>query len=348
MTLMDMAKHMKSIILPEALEMYAINPILEGVSDEKSIRAGVLAFREFLHQLCGVLITDGDLYDYRKKVEDEHRSAAYANFPFIDNVKRLLLNIGIYGELTDDEQALICGNDIFNHKLSTVKNIDCLRFLTDCGISIDGIDLTQKKIKLLAVETVKISYSDNPTVLLGMKVMAIAEFKLREHRYHNILMRCDYRAIKTDESDVVFILKDIIKTLSDDVQNFVLQLHQLYQLHLDKGLKCAEKIWGSWIKVRYFRGKKEIWAVNTSVNRGLELTIKADNAHKYATEIEKLPLTLQEIIAMGHGCGRKRDTIGYCDAGCEGLRIPLDDSVLEIGDGINAWLDLELSCLRRK
>ncbi|MDF2989457.1 MAG: hypothetical protein K0R50_4967, partial [Eubacterium sp.] len=56
------------------------------------------------------------------------------------------------------------------------------------------------------------------------------------------------------------------------------------------------------------------------------------------------PPILQELIAKGYGCGRKRE-IGHCDGGCRGLPISLDDSVLDIRNDIETWFDQELSCL---
>jgi len=344
-TLGDMAKHIKSIILPETLEAYSINPMFEGVSHEESIREGIFAFRAFLLRFCDVLIAEGDLYDKPKKAADEHLSAIYYNFPFLDNVKKLLLSIGVNGILTEDAGALIAGNDIFNTKLSTVKNIECLQFLTTCGMRFDGIDLNAKRQKLSEIEALVISYPDNPAMLIGLKVMAIAEKELGTNLSHNVLMRCDYRVLSDGKIDALSALKETIEPLSANIQDFVLRLHQL---HLDKGLNCTVEVRGFWKKVKYSRGRKEVWGINTSLNCGYELTVKAQNTHKYADVIMGFPMALQELIAKGYGCGRKRSGIGKCDAGCEGLRIPLDDSVLDISDGIEIWLGQELSGLRRR
>jgi len=37
----------------------------------------------------------------------------------------------------------------------------------------------------------------------------------------------------------------------------------------------------------------------------------------------------------------KKTNIGYCNSGCEGLQIPLNDSILAISDDIKTWFDLE-------
>lgn len=342
----DMAKHIKSIVLPETLEAYSINSIFADVSNEKDIKEGVLAFRTFLHRLYDVLIAESDSLDNPKKIADakEHRSAIYYNFPFLDNVKALLLNIGVHGVLADDAQSLMAGSNIFNAKKSVAQSMECLRFLTDCGIRIDGIDPAQKRLKLSEIETIIITYPDNPAMLTGLKVMAMAEIKLGTKLNQNVLMRCDCRVLKNEETDVLSILEEIIKPLSANVRDFVLRLHQL---HLDKGLTCAVEIRGFWIKIKYSYKKKEIWGINASLNNGFEITVKADNTQKYADTIAKFPFALQELIAKGYGCGRKRSVGGTCDAGCEGLRIPLNDSVLHISDGIETWFDQEVSCLRK-
>ncbi|MCL2592557.1 MAG: hypothetical protein FWD82_04245 [Defluviitaleaceae bacterium] len=344
-TLKDMAKHLNNIILPEPLEIYITKPIFEDIANSEKIHEGVLAFRAFLHRFCDVLIAEGDLYDDSKKKTDEHLSAIAYKLPFFDNVKRLLFNIGVYGELKEDATALVMRNNIFNHKLSVVKNIECLRFLTTCGLRFDGIDLNEKRQKLSEIETVIISYPDNPEMIMGLKVMAIAEKEIGTNLNHNILMRCDYRVIKNDETPVIFVLNHIMKPLSASIQDFVLKLHQL---HIDNGLNCTVDVRGFWIKIKYSRGKKEIWGINTSLNRGFEITVKADNVHKYAEAILKFPLVLQGIIARGHGCGKKRGISETCDAGCEGLRIPLDASILDISDGIVTWFEQELLCFRKK
>ena len=142
-----MAKHLKNVITSEIPETYAINPMFENISNEENIREGVLVFRNFLYQLCDVLIVEGDLYDNHKKnahvFDDRVTISVY--FPFLHNVKCLLLNIGFHGVLTESSQSLTVGNNIFDTKIPVSKSIECLRFLTDCGILIDGINLNDKK-----------------------------------------------------------------------------------------------------------------------------------------------------------------------------------------------------------
>jgi hypothetical protein len=352
-TLKDMAKHLKNVITSEIPETYAINPMFENISNEEDIRQGVLAFRNFLYQLCDILIVEGDSYDNHKKNahEFDDRVTISVYFPFLHNVKCLLLNIGYYGVLTESARSLTVGNNIFNTKIPPSKSIECLRFLTDCGILIDGIDLNEKKLDLSKAGRIIISYPDNPSMLTGLKVMAIAEIEFDKSmvnksntisycRFSDILLRCDYRVLKNDETDVISLLKDTMKPLSANVQDFILQLHQRY---LNKGLKCNMEIKDLWIKIKYSYKSKEIWGINVSLNNGYQINIKAKNTHKYADTIEKFPSFIQEMIEKGYGCGIKRGISDHCNGGCQGFRFSLDDSIIDIRNAIETWLDTELS-----
>ncbi len=351
-TLKDMAKHLKNVITPEIPETYTINPMFGNISSEENIREGVLAFRNFLYQLCDILISEGDSYDNNKKIAHafDDRVTISVYYPFLHNVKCLLLNIGFHSVLTENAQSLIVGNNIFNTKIPVSKSIECLRFFTACGILIDGIDLNEKKPDLSKAERIEILYPDNPAMLTGLKVMAIAEMEFGTNvnkfnaisycRFSDILLRCDYRVLNNNETDAISILEDTIKPLSVNVQDFILQLHQRY---LDKGLKCDVEIKDLWIKIKYSYKRNEIWGINASVNNGYQINIKAKNTHKYADTIEKLPSFLHEMIEKGFGCGKKRGISDYCDGGCRGFRISLDDSIIDIRNAIETWLDKELS-----
>ena len=346
-TLSDMAKHIKSIILPETDEAYAIDPIFMDTSSEETIREGVAAFRDFLYRLCDVLITEGDLYDNYKKIAHayENRITISLSYPFLSNVKNLLMNIGLYGVLIENAQSLAFGNNVFSPKIPVSKSMECLRFLTDCGISIDGVDLYEKKPDLSKIETLTISYPDNTAMLTGLKVMAMAEKEFGTLINKDIFLRCDYRALGNDGIDAVSILKDTIIPLPANIKDFILRLHQRC---LDKGFTCEAEIKDFWIIVKYSYKRKELWGLNTSLNNGFHISVKAKNTDKYSDVIEKFPLILQEMIAKGYGCGRKRDIIGHCDGGCRGIPISLDDSVLDISDDIETWFDQELASLQKK
>lgn len=345
-TLQDVASYLKKIMVPETYEAYEIKPAYTNVSAEESIREGVLAFRAFLIRLYDVLYAKGDIYDNSKKIahDYENRTTLSVYYPFLHNISTILMKIGYYGIPAENSQSLASGNIILGKKLTVTKTLECLRFLSDCGICIDGIDINEKKQNLSDIKTIKITYPDNPTMLTGLKVMAIAEIDYGTLVNQDVFLRCDYRVLKKDDSDVLSIVQDTIKPLSEDVQDFILQLHQRY---LNKGLTCNVEVKGFHIYMKYCYKRKDLWGINASLNNGYHINVKPTKTQEYPDTIKTFPPNLQDMIAKGYGCGRKRE-IGHCDGGCRGLPISLDDSVLALRDDIETWFDQELSSLQKK
>lgn len=344
-TLLDVASYLKEIMVPETHEAYAINPVYTNISAEESIHEGVLAFRAFLVRLYDVLYAKGDVYDNCKKVahEYENRTTLSVYYPFLHNVSTLLMRIGYHGIPAENAQALVSGNTVFNGKLSVAKNLECLRFLMDCGICIHGVDINDKKQNLADIKTIKITYPDNPIMLTGLKIMAIAEMDHGTLVNQDAFLRCDYRVLKRDETDALSILQDTIKPLSVDMQDFLLQLHERYQ---EKGLTCVVEVKGFHIYMKYCYKRKDIWGINASLGNGYHINVKSTKTHEYSDIIKTFHPILQELIEKGYGCGRKRE-IGHCDGGCRGIPISLDDSIFDLRDDIKTWFDQELSCLKK-
>jgi len=346
-TLQDVAKYLKELMVPETQEAYAVNPIYTNSGfDEQDIREGVLAFRSFLARLYDVLYIKGDVYDNSSKAahEYENRTTLSVYYPFLHNVGTILKNIGYHGIPEENAQSIICGSSVLSGKLSVSKNLECLRFLTDCGMCINGIDLNVKKQDLSDIKTLKITYPDNPAMLTGLKIMAIAEIEHGTLVNQDVFLRCDYRVLKKDETDALSIVQETIRPLSPEIQDFILHLHQRY---LDKGLTCAVEVKGFHIYIKYSYKRKDLWGINASLNNGYHINVKSTKTHEYTDVIKTFPSALQEQIEKGYGCGRKRE-IGRCDGGCRGITIPLGDSVLGLRDYIEAWFDQEVSCLQKK
>lgn len=346
-SLPEVANYLKEIMVPETNEAYAINPAFKNVTMDEDLYGGVLAFRAFLVKLYDLLYFKGNNYDDSKKVahEYENRTTLSVYYPFLYYVKTILMNIGYYGKSLDNSHSLICNSNILVEKLSVTKNLECLRFLAECCICIDGIDLNDKKQNFSDIKTIKITYPDDPIMLRGLKVMAIAETDHGTLVNQDIFLRCDYRILKKDATNVHTIVQDTIKPLSADVRDFVLQLHQRY---LDKGLTCIVEVKGFHIYIKYCYKRKDLWGINASLNNGYHINVKSTKTDEYMDTIKTFSPILQELIAKGYGCGRKREIIGHCDGGCRGLPIPLSDSVLSLRNDIVTWFDKEVSCLQKK
>lgn len=346
-TLQDVAGYIKTIMPPEPQEPYAISSVFEAVAPAEKVREGVSALRAFLCRLYDAVAEKGEAFDSHKKVahEYENRITLSGYYPFLHNVKTALMKMGYQGVLSENAQALLCDTGIWNEKLSAVRNMETLCFLSDCGIGIGGLDLDAKKPNLSDGQTITICYPENPAMLTGLKVMAIAEIDYRTLANQDVFMRCDYRALATEEPDALTILQETIRPLSREVQDFLLQLHRSC---LDKGMNCAVEIKGYFIYIKYSFKRKDVWGFNASLNNGFQINVKAQNMEQYGDAVSAFPPVLQDLIARGFGCGRKRPSVGHCDGGCRGMVLSLDDSILKIRQDVETWLDRELSCLKGK
>lgn len=107
--LSDMARYIKNIIPADIPEAYPLKSMFKSVSSEERIRHGVLAFRDFLCLVCDNLITDGNLYDKppKKANNDVSHPSLPVSYPFLNNVKSILFNIGYQGALTDNGTSIL-------------------------------------------------------------------------------------------------------------------------------------------------------------------------------------------------------------------------------------------------
>lgn len=357
-TISDMARYIKNIIPPNIPETYTLKAMFEHVSEEENIRNGILAFRDLLYLVCDRLIADCSSYD--KPVKNTQNNVSHpslpVSYPFLNNVKSILFNIGYHGELIENGGSILL-DDLklltsvigaeggqMKAKISVPKLIEALKFLTYCGIYFDGIDLESRTLDMSKAASLKILYPDNPVMLTGLKVMAIAQKDLYTKGNHDIFLRCDYRVLKDEDTEVISILKDFVAPLPTVVQDFALKLHQRY---LDAGLTCIVDVFYLGIRFIYSHKNKEIWTFSAAHESGYRILIKAQNTHKYSDVIETFPLLLQEKISRGYGCNKK--LFGEpCQKGCHGFSFPLDDSIIDISHNIEVWLDKEVSCLQRK
>jgi hypothetical protein len=351
-TLNEMAKYSQKLLPPEIPKAFEIDAMFYSVSDYEGIKNGIVAFRDFMYRLYSRLCIEGGTLDKPKK--ELHEFSDNTNiptaYPFLCNVAVFLINMGVHGKLNDRQCAVLLAdialltakNHYFNAKIPDAKKIEVLKFLTNCGMHFDGLDLSGKKPILLS--PMVITYPENPEMLTGLKVMATAECEYSTRFVHDILLRCDYRVLANKKIELLPLLTDLVTPLSADVQEFVLNLHQNYMNH---GYKCDTYI-GNSIRFEYFCRSKELWRFNVSLNNGHNITIKALNTDNYTDIVRKLPEWLQIKIEKGYGCGKKMGITGSCDGGCRGFRIPLNDSFMEISDLIETWIAREVSCIQGK
>jgi len=355
----EVAKFHKKLIPANIPEIYALKPMFVNVANEENIRNGVVAFRDFLYLFCNRLISDGHLYAKPPKTPKSE-----ADYPFLYIITNLLVDIGYHSKLAESGDSLLiteipsCTASVDENgkrksaKISFSNLIECLRFLTLCGFVFTGIDLEAKTFNISDAQ-MEVSYPNNPILLTGLKAMSVADMELRTGRrgWNDChILRCDYRLLKSEDSDILDVLKDFLHPLPERVQEFALKLHQRYT---DMGMTCSMRVLGDVnFAYSYIKNSKRvlsptdmyslsIWQFSISMKYGYCLVVRPKKTDKYADVIETFPLSLQELIAKGYGCDRKLRN-ERCQHGCQGIRIPLDDSILNTSENIETWLDNEV------
>ena len=365
-SLSEMAKHIKGIISPNIPDTYSIKPMFNHIANDADIQSGVLAYRELLYIICDRLIVDGGLYDKPPKEKEgiiSHPSFM-EGYPFFNYVKSVLYNIGANGQFTDAKASLVItdmalltpilnsGGGLSKSKIVASKMISVLKFLHSCGIMFDGINLDEKKPDLTKVTSLEVSYPDSAEMLIGLKVMAIAQRDLLPKkvdaqsdsilkRVFDVFLRCDYSILTNEGLKIASVLKDSIHSLPVKVQDFILSLHQHA---LDMELTCDINIHLPGIGFAYFYKNKEIWGLSISCESGYRFLFKAQNIQKYVELIKTFPTSLQDKIAIGYGCDRRKFG-NPCVGGCHGFSFALDESILDIKQDIMRWIDAELSLI---
>ncbi len=379
-SLRDYAKYLKEMI-PEVPADYEISSIYESIADAKSIKNGVLAFKDFLEQFYDNIMEDSDLYDNPKPTTNRTGSAINLDYPFLRNIATLLMCIGVNGELNNNKDSLVINVDelITDLKKAHVTHVGVyLQYLTNCGIEFFSIGLDRDKPKLIKNSILEVSYPDNPIMLIGLKVMAKAQafpntancgpIHLNGMTIEGIFLRCDYKALSTEGQLPIPMLKDVSKPFPVETQEFLLAMHQTL---IDKGFKCQItndrfSVIGYYFIYSYKnRPLTDTWTIRVTPD-DCDIRINVKNAAEYANIIENFPLDLLRVIKSGIGCCNPSpckiekswfefivDGTQYfkCPSGCcrdIDFWIPLTnlDSEGEIRREIENWVDLELSYLK--
>ena len=189
--------------------------------------------------------------------------------------------------------------------------------------------------------------------------MSVADVEIRKHRRYwndNHILRCDYRLLMAEEAGTLGVLKDFLNPLPIEVQDFAIKLHQRYT---GMGLECVilsdDQLHFAYSYIsnskRVFTPRDiytvRVFEFSLSLRHGYCIFVRAKKIGKYSIEIEKYAQPLKDIIIHGYGCDRKLRG-ERCQHGCQGARIPMDGSMLEMGGDIVDWLDCEVSSIIKK
>lgn len=354
MTIGEMAKYMRQLLPVNIQEAYPIGDMFCDVAPDEDIRRGVVGFRDFMLVFCDTLSEDDDLKDVPRKGKVKYSDGVTltVEFPVINNIRSILINIGQYGILSEQGDSLLMTswdklslkrslNKHSSTKISTPQMLKCLRFLEKCGIFFDGINLEVKKLDLKSFDTLAITYLDNPVMLTGWKALSVAQSEFATRKNDDILLRCDYSMLKGDGNVTTYDINAFVNSLSEPLQNLVKSLHQHY---LESGMICQVELGFFDIHFIYYIKKSMLWRFSVSYQNGYRIVLKTKKMEKYKDVIDNFSEPLRQMIIKGYGCDRKEGSShGNCHNGCEGFKIALDQSILSISDELKTWQDCELA-----
>ena len=234
----EYAKYMKNLLPVNIPANYKLKPLIERIAGEDRIRSGVHALRDFFHLFFDRLISDGHLYVKPQKTRNPN------DYQFLHNMNHLLIDMGYHSKLADSGDSLLISKipsfTTSKNKIPVSKHAKCLRFLTLCGFSFVGTDNDAMIFNVSQEHVLEVSYPNNPDLLIGLKVLSIADMELRtERRYSNDdnLLRCDYSLIKDEahwEMENTEYLRAFLQKINPDliISSLTGNIKQQYAAHV--------------------------------------------------------------------------------------------------------------------
>jgi len=208
-TLKDVAQHLRGQLPTELPASYPINPMFTCIESEENIKSGMIALLDFMQLFYDLLAENSQRYDKPKSPCRLGKKPSIAvDFPFIYHTKSVLLNIGYHGILNGNALSfsglktlatiICCEGMEATTKMSAPKLMDCIIFLSDCGMCFEGINLDTPKSCMANERLIEVTYPDNTDVLVGLRIMAVAQRNLQWKTKDEVFLRCDYRALSSD------------------------------------------------------------------------------------------------------------------------------------------------------
>ena len=205
----EVALFFRSQLPSEIPTSYPISSMFTSIESEENIRKGVIALLDFMRLFYELLAENGEQYEKPKSLSRIGKMPSLAvDFPFIYHTKSVLLNIGYHGTLSGNALSfcgiktlatiICCEGMEATTRISVPKLVECITFLNDCGMYFEGFNFDTPKPCTASERLIEVTYPDNPDILVGLKIMAVAQRDLRWKTKDEVFLRCDYRALSSD------------------------------------------------------------------------------------------------------------------------------------------------------
>jgi len=250
--LADICNHLKAAVIPHTPGGFIFAEALGlGLPDDE-LRAGIAAFRSFLHVLYDALANDKDRFDVKTGKQD---GTIPARFPIIEDLGAILFQMGFHGKLETEprNELIIYGDDMLHvskmqkykhlNKMSKIRKMELFDFLSGLGFYFEDADFSED-IDFSKIGVFYVQYENDDSLLVGLKLMALAQanIKAKYDRYSTMLMRGDfYPLANTTLKPPIVNLVEYANTQPPDIKEWV--------ICLDKLLAQSCKVTG---EVRYF------------------------------------------------------------------------------------------------
>ena len=236
--LATLCNHLKAAVISYTPEDFNIaQKFWLGLSDEE-LRAGIVAFRTFLHALYDALANSKDRFDVKTSKLD---GTLPARFPIIEDLGAVLFPLGFHGRLETEPKSelIVHGADLLEvskmqkykhmNKMTNRRKMELFDFLSEMGFYFEEADFSNS-VDFSKIGVFYVQYENDDSMLTGLKLMALAQanVKAKYDRYTPILMRGDFYPLQNAEPKPPTVnLIDYANTQASEIKEWLINLDQL-------------------------------------------------------------------------------------------------------------------------
>jgi len=236
--LADLCNHLKAAVIPHTPEDFIIAEVFNlGLPDDE-LKAGITAFRSFLHGLYDALVNSKDRFDIKTSIKD---GTFPARFPIIEDLGAILFQMGFHGKLetVPRNELIIYGEDMHHvsktqkykhlNKMTKKRKVELFDFLSELGFFFEDADFSEN-VDFSKMEMFYVQYENDNSMLIGLKLMALAQanVKTKFDRYSTMLMRGDFYPLANEKPKLPNVnITEYVNTQPSDIKEWVIGLDEL-------------------------------------------------------------------------------------------------------------------------
>ena len=315
----EMITKMKENVVCDFPDDYIVSDNLLHGFTEDDVRTGIKSFSFLL-----IRIFDAMLHDTYNPVTEEATVNSLGLTNIYEDIRKplsLIYAMGVCGN-PDGSSLLIDGgklSDLYK-KMRGNKPLEYMRLLKDAGL-VFSIDLSAKALNLNKAGIIELHYPDNPTALIGLKVLAQAVSKINRDIHladiTHTFARCDYHVLSLPKK-YIYQMSVITKFLPGDYRDFFVNLHGFL---LSNKCKCEAKINMNEYQFTYMpkKGTANICSINISLER-CTVRINSRLITKDPDLLAEAPKSIHDAVKNGFTCLKKAD-LDTCNPKCDGKNL---------------------------